>query len=102
MENFDFCSPTFFAFGRGGAERAGELTKRFGATKVLIHFGGGSAVRSGLIDTVKKSLDRAGIDHIELGGVRPNPRSGLVYSGIGAVPPGECRFSACSGRRKRY
>lgn len=82
MENFNFYSPTFFAFGKEREKDCGELVKKFGGSKVLIHFGGGSVVRSGLLDRVKKSLDDAGIKYIELGGVMPNPRSGLVYEGI--------------------
>ena len=56
--------------------------KRFGGHKVLIHYGGGSAVRSGLIDRVKASLEKEGLSYVVLGGVKPNPRSGLVYEGI--------------------
>ena len=56
--------------------------KRFDGTKVLIHYGGGSVVRSGLLDRVKASLDKENIPYVELGGVKPNPRSGLVYEGI--------------------
>ncbi len=82
MENFTFYSPTFFAFGKKTEEEAGAYVKRFGGTKVLIHYGGGSAVRSGLIDRVKKSLEKENIPYVELGGVKPNPRSGLVYEGI--------------------
>ena len=82
MENFTFYSPTFFEFGKDTENKAGELVKRFGGSKVLIHYGGGSVVRSGLLDRVKKSLDDAGIGYTELGGVKPNPRSGLVYEGI--------------------
>ena len=82
MNNFNFYSPTFFAFGRDAEAQAGALVRRFGGTKVLIHYGGGSVVRSGLLDRVKTSLGEAGIDFIELGGVKPNPRSGLVYEGI--------------------
>ena len=82
MNNFDFYSPTYVAFGKESENRAGELVKRFGGTKVLIHYGGGSVVRSGLLDRVKASLDKEGIPYIELGGVKPNPRSGLVYEGI--------------------
>ena len=82
MQNFDFYSPTYFAFGKDTENRAGELVKRFGGSKVLIHYGGGSVVRSGLLDRVKASLDKEGISHVELGGVQPNPRSGLVYEGI--------------------
>ena len=82
MDNFTFYSPTYFAFGRGMEMQAGHYVKRFGGSKVLIHYGGGSAVRSGLIDRVKKSLEQEGLSYVTLGGVKPNPRSGLVYEGI--------------------
>ncbi|SDA37663.1 hypothetical protein SAMN02910275_00020 [Butyrivibrio sp. INlla18] len=82
MDNFTFYSPTFFAFGKDTENDAGKYVKRFGGSKVLIHYGGGSVVRSGLLDRVKKSLEVAGISFVELGGVKPNPRSGLVYEGI--------------------
>ncbi|MCQ2496794.1 MAG: iron-containing alcohol dehydrogenase [Lachnospiraceae bacterium] len=82
MTNFDFYAPTYFAFGKDKENEAGKLVKRFGGSKVLIHFGGGSVVRSGLLDRVKKSLEAEAIPYIELGGVMPNPRSGLVYQGI--------------------
>lgn len=82
MNNFSFYSPTYFVFGRGTENEAGKYVKRFGGSKVLIHYGGGSVVRSGLLDRVKASLRKAGIDFTELGGVMPNPRSGLVYEGI--------------------
>jgi len=82
MQNFSFYSPTFFQFGKDSEAKAGELVKNFGGTKVLIHYGGGSVVRSGLLDRVKKSLEAENISFIELGGVKPNPRSGLVYEGI--------------------
>ena len=82
MDNFTFYSPTCFVFGKDTESQAGSLVKRFGGTKVLIHYGGGSAVRSGLLDRVKASLDEAGIPYALLGGVKPNPRSGLVYEGI--------------------
>ncbi|MBR6090825.1 MAG: iron-containing alcohol dehydrogenase [Anaerolineaceae bacterium] len=82
MNNFEFYSPTCFVFGKDTENQAGELVKRFGGTKVLIHYGGGSVVRSGLLDRVKASLERENIPFIELGGVKPNPRSGLVYEGI--------------------
>lgn len=82
MENFNFYSPTFFAFGKDRENETGSFVKRFGGHKVLIHYGGGSVVRSGLLDRVKKSLEDEGIAYVELGGVKPNPRSGLVYEGI--------------------
>ena len=82
MNNFAFYSPTYFVFGKDEENNTGKYVKRFGGSKVLIHFGGGSVVRSGLLDRVKASLTAEGIDFVELGGVRPNPRSGLVYEGI--------------------
>ena len=82
MDNFIFYSPTYFAFGRDTENQAGSLVKRFGGSRVLIHYGGGSAVRSGLIDRVQASLKAEGISSFLLGGVKPNPRSGLVYEGI--------------------
>lgn len=82
MLNFDFYAPTYFAFGKDKENETGNLVKRFGGTKVLLHFGGGSVIKSGLLDRVKKSLDECGITYFELGGVMPNPRSGLVYEGI--------------------
>ena len=77
-----FYSPTCFVFGKDSEKETGKMVKRFGGTKVLIHFGGGSVIRSGLIDRVKASLDAENIPYLELGGVKPNPRSGLVYEGI--------------------
>ena len=85
MDNFTFYSPTFFAFGKDSENKAGELVKRFGGTKVLLHYGGSSAKKSGLIDRIKASLANEGIACVELGGVKPNPRSGLVYEGIDLV-----------------
>ena len=82
MENFSFYAPTWFEFGKGAEAKAGALVKRFGGHKVLLHYGGGSVIRSGLLDRVKSSLDGEGISYVELGGVKPNPRSGLVYEGI--------------------
>jgi len=82
MDNFTFYAPTYFAFGKETENEAGKYVKRFGGVKVLIHYGGGSVVRSGLLDRVKQSLAKENISFIELGGVAPNPRSGLVYEGI--------------------
>ena len=82
MDNFNFYSPTYFAFGKGKETEVGALVKRFGGTKVLLHYGGGSIKTNGAYDGVVKSLNEAGIPFVELGGVKPNPRSGLVYEGI--------------------
>lgn len=82
MNNFTFYSPTYFVFGKETENEAGHYVKRFGGTKVLIHYGSGSVVRSGLLNRVKASLEKELIEYVELGGVMPNPRSGLVYEGI--------------------
>lgn len=82
MNNFTFFSPTYFVFGKNTENEAGRCVKRFGGSRVLIHFGSGSVVRSGLLDRVKASLNQESIPFAELGGVQPNPRSGLVYEGI--------------------
>ena len=82
MNNFSFYSPTYFAFGKDKENQTGALVKRFGGSKVLIHYGGGSVIRSGLLDRVKASLEKEEISYVLLGGVQPNPRSGLVYEGI--------------------
>ncbi len=82
MTDFSFWSPTYFAFGRGAEARTGELVRRFGGRKALLHYGGRSAVASGLIGRVKASLAEAGVEFVELGGVKPNPRSSLVEEGV--------------------
>ena len=82
MLNFEFCSPTKFVFGRDTQRKVGELVKEFGGSRVLVVYGGGSVVRSGLLAQVLESLDAAGLYHTELGGVKPNPRDDLVYAGI--------------------
>ena len=82
MENFVFYSPTEFVFGRDTQSQTGELVKRYGGRRVLVVYGGGSVVRSGLLDTVKASLDAEGITYCELSGIRPNPTDDRVYEGI--------------------
>ena len=83
MDNFNFYSPTEFVFGKDRENECGKYVKKYGGTKVLIHYGGGSAVRSGLLDRVKKSLAAENIPFAELGGVQPNPIDTKVYEGIG-------------------
>ncbi len=82
MENFTFQSPTEFVFGKETENRCGEYVRKYGGSRVLIHYGSGSVVRSGLLDRVKASLDAAGITYVLLGGVQPNPRDTLIYEGI--------------------
>ena len=80
--DFTLYTPTKIIFGRKTEEKAGELVRDFGGSRVLIHYGGSSAIRSGLLDRVKASLDAADIFHVELGGVVPNPQLSKVYEGI--------------------
>ena len=61
MDNFTFYSPTYFVFGKGTENEAGHYVKRFGGTRVLLHYGGGSVIRSGLLDRVKASLEKEGL-----------------------------------------
>lgn len=82
MENFTFYSPTKFVFGKDTENQAGAMVKEFGGSKVLLHFGGKSAEKSGLLGRVRQSLTAAGVEYVELGGVHPNPLSDLVYTGI--------------------
>lgn len=82
MEDFEFVSPTHFVFGKDAEEKVGEKIRAAGAQRVLIHFGGKSALASGLISRVRASLSQVGIACIELGGVRPNPEIGLVREGV--------------------
>ena len=82
MDNFTFYSPTKFVFGKDTEQNAGALIKEFGGSKVLLHFGGKSAEKSGLLGRVRESLKGAGLEFVELGGVHPNPLDDLVYEGI--------------------
>ena len=79
----DFCyyNPARIVFGRGAEARTGELVKAHG-TKALLHYGGGSVVRTGVLGKVKASLEAAGVPYVELGGVKPNPRLSLIREGI--------------------
>ena len=81
MRTFSFYNPARIIFGRGVEEQTGEQVKKYG-TKVLLHYGGGSVKRTGVLDKVKASLDAAGVSYIELGGVKPNPRLSLIREGI--------------------
>ena len=81
MQNFEYCNKTKIIFGRGTEERVGSETAQC-AQRVLLHHSGGSTVRSGLIDKVKDSLKKAGVEWVELTGVLPNPRLSLVRKGI--------------------
>lgn len=82
MDKFQFHAPTHVVFGKGTETQAGSLCKEYGAHKVLVHFGGHSAQKSGLLDRVCASLKAADLPYVLLGGVVPNPHLSKVYEGI--------------------
>ena len=82
MKDFNFYAPTQIVFGKESEGKVGELVKKYGGTKVLVHYGGGSAKRSGLLDKLFALLAEAGIPYVELGGVVPNPLLSKVKEGI--------------------
>ena len=82
MFDFTYYTPTKVVFGKNTENKVAGLIREFNGTKVLIHYGGGSVVRSGLLKKVTDKLDSSGISYVTLGGVVPNPRLGLVYEGI--------------------
>lgn len=82
MKNFNYYAPTQVAFGRNTESQVAELVKKYGGSKVLIHYGGQSSIRSGLLAKVEQILTEAGIAYVKLGGVKPNPRLSLVRKGI--------------------
>ena len=82
MFDFKFYTPTKVLFGRDMENQVGVLVKEQNCKKVLIHYGTGSVIRSGLLDKVKQALDAEQIPWVELGGAVPNPRLSLVYQGI--------------------
>ena len=82
MNDFIYNAPTKVYFGLKSDEKLTEIIAEFGCKCVLLHYGGGSAVKSGLIKRVKWALERADVKVVELGGVKPNPRLSLVYEGI--------------------
>jgi len=81
MKNFSFQNPTRIVFGRGYEEKVGDQVAAY-STNILLHFGGGSIQASGLYDRVTASLKKAGVNWVELGGVKPNPRLSLVHEGV--------------------
>ncbi|MCI9134943.1 MAG: iron-containing alcohol dehydrogenase [Lachnospiraceae bacterium] len=82
MQQFQYYTPTKVVFGKDTENQVGKLVKEQKAAKVLIHYGGGSVKRSGLLDRVEASLQAEGIPYVTLGGAVPNPRLSKVYEGI--------------------
>lgn len=67
MMDFNYYAPTQVVFGRDSETKVGQLVKKYGGKKVLLHYGGQSAVKSGLLDLVKQSLEKEGVEFVELG-----------------------------------
>lgn len=82
MDHFEFHVPTRVIFGRDTQKQVGEVIKEYGFQNVLVHFGGGSVERSGLLAQVTSSLEAAGVNFVLLGGVQPNPTLSMVREGI--------------------
>lgn len=82
MNDFTFYSPTLFAFGKEAEKEVGKLVRRFGGSKVMLLYGGGSIRKNGVYDAVTGILRESGLPYVELSGIRANPRSGKVYEGI--------------------
>ncbi len=82
MDFFKFHAPTKVIFGKDTEKQVGALCKEWGAHKVLVHFGGGSAKKSGLLDRICDSLQQAGLPYVLLGGVVPNPRLSKIKEGV--------------------
>jgi len=97
MRNFTFWSPTKFVFGQDKENETGRLVSEFGGHNVLIVYGGGSALRSGLIDRVQKSLSDSNITFSSLSGIKPNPVDAPVYQGIDIVRKNSIDFILAVG-----
>ena len=82
MKDFNYYAPTRVVFGKSSEDQVAQLVKQNGGTKVLIHYGGQSAQRSGLLDKMRRQLADANLEYIELGGVVPNPMLSKVQEGI--------------------
>ncbi len=82
MKDFNYFAPTEVVFGKSSEEQVAFLVKKYGGSKVLVHYGGQSAVRSGLLDKICSLLSEASIPFVTLGGVVPNPRLSLAQKGI--------------------
>ncbi len=82
MDNFVYSTPTKVYFGKGEESKVGQYIAQYHPNKVLLHYGGASAEKSGLLDRVRFSLKEAGLAFVELGGVQPNPNLEMVRKGI--------------------
>ena len=96
MQNFELYNRTKYIFGKGAENQAGKETAAY-AKRILLHHSGGHALKSGLVDRIKESLKNAGVEWVELDGVKPNPRLSLVYKGIEIVKGEKLEFILAVG-----
>ncbi len=97
MDNFEFFTPTKIYFGSDVENEVGEIVKKRGYRRILLHYGGGSAKRSGLLDKIKHQLKEHGVEYRDLGGVEPNPKLELVREGIDLVQKEKLEFILAVG-----
>lgn len=97
MINFDFYSPTKIFFGKDRENEVGEIIKKYGYKKVLLHYGKSSIKKTGLYDKVVNSLNNSNVEFVELGGVEPNPKDSLVRVGVELAKKEEVDFILAVG-----
>ncbi|GHV62629.1 NADH-dependent alcohol dehydrogenase [Spirochaetia bacterium] len=96
MQNFEYCNRTKIIFGKGTEDQIGSETATY-AKRILLHHSGGSAVKSGLLDKIKASLKKAGVEWVELDGVKPNPRLSKVHEGVALCKKEKLEFILAVG-----
>lgn len=97
MDNFIFSIPTTAYFGKGQIENLGATIRQFNGSKVLLAYGGGSVKKNGIYDAVIEQFDKAGLEHVELSGIQPNPRVESVEQGIKLYHDSGCDFILAVG-----
>lgn len=81
MHSFVYYSPTKVVFGKDTQRQVAQLAREFGASRVMIVYGSGSVVRSGLLAEIEAIMAQDGLPCCTLGGVQPNPRTALAREG---------------------
>ena len=82
MQSFIYHCPTEIVFGRGAEHAAAEKLRAFGASRILVLYGGGSVLRSGLLSRIEEDLTSQGLAFLVIGGIQPNPRVFFVREAI--------------------
>jgi len=97
MNNFIYSIPTTAYFGKGQINILGETIRAHGGSRVLLAYGGGSIKKNGIYDAVIEQFHKAGLAHVELSGIQPNPRIESVEEGIGLYRENGCDFILAVG-----